>query len=250
MRACVAAAASLALLSVTLAACGDDSPASREGARSEVGRGAASAVLWRPRRQTLPTVVFLHGWGAVDPRAYGPWMRHLVRRGSAVILPRYQLSALSFPADALPNAVRGVRAALARVPGQPWVAAGHSAGGALAADLAARAGREHLRAPLAVFAVNPGRGFRGVPFRLPASDLGQIAPDTRILALAGARDRVTGRQTAMAIVDGARRVPRAKRRFVLVTRPDAADHLAPQRNDSAAREVFWPALDRLIARVG
>lgn len=250
MRACVAASASLALLLVTLPACGDDAPASRGGTRSEVGRGAASAVLWRPRNQTLPTVVFLHGWGAVDPRAYGPWMRHLVRRGSAVILPRYQLSALSFPADALPNAVRGVRAALARVPGKPWVAAGHSAGGALAADLAARAGGEHWRAPLAVFAVNPGRGFKGVPFRLPASDLGQIAPDTRILALAGAGDRVTGRLTAKAIVEGARHVPRAKRRFVLVTRPDAADHLAPQRSDRAAREVFWPALDRLIARVG
>ena len=235
---------------MALGACdsGDDTPRP-DVTRSQLGRGAASAVLWRPRRQTLPTVVFLHGWGAVDPRAYGPWVRHLVRRGSAVVLPRYQLSGLSLPAAALPNAVRGVRAGLARLPGRPWVAAGHSAGGALAADLAVGAIAEGLRPPLAVFAAYPGRGLAGVPLRIPATDPARIPSGVRILALAGADDRVVGAQTAKDIVVGADRVPRAQRRFVLVTRPDAADHLAPQRNDAAAREVFWPALDRLIGRV-
>ena len=237
-------------VAMALGACEfDDDEPRPDVTRWQLGRGAASAVLWRPGRQTLPTVVFLHGWGAVDPRAYGPWVKHLVSRGSAVVLPRYQVSGLSLPAAAFPNALRGVRAGLEQLPGRPWVAAGHSAGGALAADLAAGAGRAGLRPPVAVFAAYPGRGLAGVPFRLPASDPAGIPSGVRIVALAGAEDRVVGAQTAKEIVVGADRVPRARREFLFVERPDASDHLAPQRNDAAARAVFWPALDRLIARV-
>jgi acetyl esterase/lipase len=217
--------------------------------RFQVGDGPSAAIVIRPREQSRPTVAFLHGWGAVDPRAYGPWVRHLVRRGSAVVLPRYQVSGVSLPAAALPNAIRGVRAALERLPGGPWVAAGHSAGGALAADLAASARRLGLPAPRAVFAVYPGRGLAGLPLRLPVADPSGIPADVEILALAGAKDNVVGSAVARAIVSSATAVPRPRRRFVLVSRPDAADHLAPQRSDAAAREVFWRALDSLIARV-
>jgi acetyl esterase/lipase len=243
---------SLALLASlgVLGACGGSEPSGpdQEPTRTRLGSGAASVVIWRPPEQTRPTVVFLHGWGAVDPAAYGPWVRHLLSRGSAVVLPRYQVSAISLPTQALPNALRGVRAALDRVPGD-WVAAGHSAGGALAADLAASAGDERLRRPRAVFAAYPGRGLEGLPFRIPARDPAEIPAETRVLAFAGARDRVAGQATARAIVDGAQQVPESRRRFVLVTRADAADHLAPQRGDRAAREVFWAPLDRLIEQV-
>jgi hypothetical protein len=121
-RAVIAAALAAGLLA---SACGGNDDGGRpHAARFEVGRGAAAAVVVRPAEQTRPTVVFLHGWGAVDPRAYGPWVRHLVARGSAVVLPRYQSSAVSLPAEALENALRGVRAAFARLPGErDWVAA-------------------------------------------------------------------------------------------------------------------------------
>jgi acetyl esterase/lipase len=248
-RAVIAAALAAGLLA---SACGGDDDGGRpQAAHFEVGRGPAAAVVVRPAEQTRPTVVFLHGWGAVDPRAYGPWVRHLVARGSAVVLPRYQTSAVSLPAEALENALRGVRAAFARLPGErDWVAAGHSAGGALAADLAAVAGRAGLRAPRAVFAAYPGRGLSGVPLRIPVANPAGLPGDLRIVALAGASDRVVGSAVARAIVASATRVPRERRSFRLVTRPDAADHLAPKRADAAAREVFWSALDRLIARAG
>jgi acetyl esterase/lipase len=232
---------------VIAGACGGEDER-RDSERFQVGSGAAAAVVVRPAEQSRPTVVFLHGWGAVDPRAYGPWVRHLVRRGSAVVLPRYQVSAVSLPALALPNAVRGVRAALERLPGESWVAAGHSAGGALAADLAASAQRLDLPPPRAVFAAYPGRGLAGLPLRLPVADPNGIPAGVEILTLAGARDSVVGSSVAKAIVRSATNVPPERRRFVLVSRADAADHLAPQRGDAAAREVFWPALDRLIAR--
>jgi acetyl esterase/lipase len=249
MRTLLLAALLISLVPAALAACDDDSEPQEPVSRTQLGRGAESVVVWEPAERKLPTVVFLHGWGAVDPAAYGPWVRHLVRRGSAVVLPRYQVSALSFPEEALPNALRGVQSGLRRLPG-PWVAAGHSAGGALAADLAASAAAEGLRPPLAVFAACPGRGLAGLPFRIPEGDLGEIAPSTRILAMAGARDRVVGQATARAIVDGASAVPRDRRSFRLVTRLDASDHLAPQRPDGAAREIYWAALDRLIADLG
>jgi acetyl esterase/lipase len=233
---------------VIAGACGGEEPQPAQE-RFQVGDGPSAAVVVRPAEQSRPTVVFLHGWGAVDPRAYGPWVRHLVRRGSAVVLPRYQLSALSLPAAALPNAVRGVRAAFDRLSGAPWVAAGHSAGGALAADLAASARRLGLPPPRAVFAAYPGRGLAGLPLRLPVADPSGIPAAVEILALAGAKDSVVGSAVAKAIVGSASGVPRSRRRFVLVTRRDAADHLAPQRSDVAAREVFWRALDNVIARV-
>lgn len=233
---------------VVAGACGDDERRP-EVERMQVGSGPSAAVVFRPPAQSRATVVFLHGWGAVDSSAYGPWVRHLVRRGSSVVLPRYQLSAVSLPAAALPNAVSGVRAAFDRLPPGPWVAAGHSAGGALAADLAASARRVALPPPRAIFAAYPGRGLAGLPLRLPIADPSGIRAETWILAMAGARDNVVGSAVAKHIVRSASAVPPRRRRFVLVTRSDAADHLAPQRGDAAAREVFWPALDRLIARV-
>jgi hypothetical protein len=94
-----------------------------------------------------------------------------------------------------------------------------------------------------VFSAYPGRRLRGVPFGLPEIDPARIAPATRLVALAGTRDRVVGMQPArrLARLAGARR-----RSLVVVGDPAASDHLGPQRADAAARRAFWERLDRLI----
>ena len=109
----------------------------------------------------VPLVLFLHGWGATEPRTYRPWLEHLAREGNAVIYPRYQDSFAEPPAQVLGNVVLGVRAALRRLDEDPGslVVAGHSAGGALAADYAAVARSVGLPPPRAVFAAYPGRRF-------------------------------------------------------------------------------------------
>ncbi len=134
-----------------------------------VGSGPTAAVVLRPPgappRARLATVVFLHGWGGVRPAVYGPWLLHLLAGGRQVIYPVYQQPPFLSPQAAFADAVAGLRAALRVAPADPEdvVAAGHSAGGALAEDLAAGARRLGLPQPRAVLAAYPGRGFVGSP---------------------------------------------------------------------------------------
>ena len=216
--------------------------------RRRYGRGASGVAVVRPGSAgPHPAVIFLHGWGYQQERAYRRWIQHLARRGNAVIVPRYQAGLRSDPARVRGAMLRGIRAALRRVDVVPGslVVAGHSAGAALAADYAAVAGPQRLPRPRAVFAVYPGRAIIGTP-GIPAADPRRIAPDTRLLALAGADDVVVGQAPARQLVQAAAQIPPSRRRFVLVEHSDVSDHLAPLRSSSAARHAFWRRLDRLL----
>jgi dienelactone hydrolase len=236
------AAAGLALIAGA-GACGDREPAPLE--ERTVGRGPVTTTIIQPAqaRGPVPVVVFLHGWGATQPQTYRPWLEHLARRGNTVIYPRYQESVLTPPPQALGNALAGIRLALSRVEEDPrrLVAAGHSAGGALAADYAAIARRVGLPVPRAVYAVYPGRSLRGIPASLP--EVPGIPRGVRVLAAGSTADRVVGTRVARAI---ARAAPGG--RYVEVRDPAVRDHRAPQRSDAASRRAFWRTLDGLITR--
>ena len=101
--------------------------------------------------------------------------------------------------------------------------AGHSAGGALAADYAAIARTAKLPLPVAVFSAYPGRTLRRVNVGIPEVDPARIPSDTEVVALAGSDDRVVGSRVA-------RRIARSTGgRLVSSTDPRASDHLGPQR---------------------
>lgn len=240
----------LTLLALCLAAgCGGEAGVERR----TVGEGAEAAVVLVPAGDgPHPVVVFLHGWRSRSTDDYEPWLEHLVEEGNAVIYPVYEPRALSFPSTWLPNALAGVRAALDEVPlrRDGVVVTGHSAGGALAADYAAAAAAAGLPPARAVFSVYPGRRLRGFPGFIPQQDPSQIPARTQVLAVAGADDRAVGDAEARALVTGATRVPRERRRFEEITDPEADDHSAPQRDDEAARRAFWKRLDELIASSG
>jgi acetyl esterase/lipase len=211
-----------------------------------VGRGTQAATILRPDvKGALPVVLFLHGWGATEPRYYQPWLDHLAREGNAVIYPRFQESLAEPPPQVLGNVLAATRLALARVRERPGslVVAGHSAGGALAADYASIARTAHMPAPVAVFSAYPGRRLRGLPFALPEIDPRRMPAATRLVVLAGAHDQVVGRRPARRLerLAGARR-----KSLVVVDDPAASDHLGPQRADAAGRRDFWAPLDRLI----
>jgi dienelactone hydrolase len=215
--------------------------------RLDTGGGPRGAAVLRPARPgRLPVIVFLHGYQAISPRFYDEWLEHLVRQGNVVVYPRYQTVA-SLPSVFLRNALPGVRAGLALTPVDPGtlVVAGHSAGGALSSDYAAAAARAGLPPPRAIYAVQPGRGL-GLPLTIPRVDPRRIAASTRLVALAGADDRVVGTREARLAVRLATRIPPARKRYVLVTDRRADDHGAPLRDEAAARRAYWAPLDRLI----
>jgi len=217
--------------------------------RSDLGEGAQAVSIFRPAGSSggpAPVVIFLHGWVAIDPARYGAWIGHLVSGGATVICPAYQTRPAYDTTAPLGNVLAGVRAALTRVAVAPGrlVVAGHSAGGALAADYAAVAADNGLPAPAAVFSVYPGRKLRHLDVPIPSADLTRIAPGTRVIALAGERDTAVGSGTARRIVRDA-----ANADTTLVTvKDDAVDgHSAPRTFDGAAQRTFWAPLDALVA---
>jgi acetyl esterase/lipase len=206
--------------------------------RQEFGYGARSYWLFEPAEPTPPSaplVVFLHGWYAYNPAAYGAWIEHLVRGGQTVIFPRYQDDNFTPPRDFLPNTLAAVRDALdvletsrahIRPDHRRFALIGHSAGGNLAAQLAALASANGLPAPRAVVAVMPGEV---VPSREPS--LARIPATTLLLVVAATDDRIVGDLRAREIFAGATAVPAARKKFVLY-RTDLhgglfADHFAP-----------------------
>jgi dienelactone hydrolase len=207
------------------------------------GEGPAAVTIIRPADldDDVPLVLFLHGWGAVEPRTYRPWLEHLARQGNAVLYPRYQDSFAEPPAQVLGNVILGVRRALERLDedGGSLVVAGHSAGGALAADYAAVAPSVGLPEARAVFAAYPGRRFRGARLGIPAA--GGIPPGVVVLALAGADDDVVDPAAAREIGE--------RGELVVVRAPGASDHLGPQRDTPVARREIWARLDALLAQV-
>lgn len=242
------------------AGCGTlgDEPARTSGPeavrRVHIGRGATGAQLIfrgslaRSRR----VVVFLHGWGIYGPRAYRGWMNHLARQGNVVILPRYQSGLDQAPEMILDNAVAGIRGALERMgpASRSMVLAGHSVGGALAADIAAVASERGLPAPRAVFAVSPGRALKEFPQGVPEIDPAAIPSAVRLVALASEQDTVVGERPARDLVQRAVAVPEAARTFVSIPPGPAADHYAAALDTPPARATFWRRLDGLLREIG
>ena len=184
-------------------------------------------------------VVFLHGWFAVNPGFYGAWIDHLVRDGRIVIFPRYQNDVGTMPHDFLPNAVAAIHDALGvlhdgvghvRADTGRFVLIGHSAGGNLAALIAAAASDPHadLPQPQAVIAMMPGEI---VPIREPS--LSRISEKTLLIVGVGEEDVVVGDLRGRQIFAEADAIPSSRKRFILFRSdrhgfpPLIAEHTAP-----------------------
>ena len=238
----------LALVLAAVAALSAGGCGEEELVTARLGEGPAAVTIIRPEalQDDVPIVLFLHGWGATQPRAYLPWLEHLAREGNAVIYPRYQDSFAEPPTQVLGNALVGIRTALEHsdVDASTLVVAGHSAGGGLAADYAAVAPRVGLPRPRAVLSIYPGRAFRGIAARIPAA--GPVPAGTELVVLTGADDTVVDARDARAIYRGA---DTADRTLETITACGASDHIGPQRATPIARRTFWTRLDALLARV-
>jgi acetyl esterase/lipase len=208
--------------------------------RVELGEGPRSYWLFEPAEPTpevAPVVVFNHGWFAVNPGVYGAWIDHLVRKGRIVIAPRYQRDWSTPPANFLPNGLIAVRDALdvlstshahVKPDRSRFAIIGHSAGGNLAAQMAAVAAEADLPVPRAVIAVFPGEVIAS---RKP--ELSNVPASTLLVVVAGEKDLVVGDQRAREIFAATTAIPLDRKKFILY-RSDLrgyphfrADHLAP-----------------------
>lgn len=197
-----------------------------------------------PKPRTAPVIVFLHGWGGMNPLYYGAWLDHLVKRGNIVIYPRYQSNLLTPIGDFLPNTLYAVKDAVERLRTEPghvsadlskFAAVGHSLGGLLAANVAALASESSLPRVVAVMSVEPG--ITEAPINVPLADLKKIPPETLLLAVAGDQDTLVRDHDAKRIYYESTRVPESNKDFVMLVtdthgRPSLqASHRAPTAHD-------------------
>jgi acetyl esterase/lipase len=210
--------------------------------RYEFGEGPRSYWLFEPaapKPERAPVVVFLHGWFAVNPAFYGAWIDHLVRSGRSVIFPRYQNDVGTLPFEFLPNALAAMRDALIVLdsggkhvrPELDRVAMiGHSAGGNLAAQIAAVSADPHSGLPRikVIVALMPGEVL---PSREPKLD--RIPSSTLLLVAVGEDDLVVGDVRGRQIFTQTSAIPRSRKRFLLFRSdrhgfpPIIAEHTAP-----------------------
>lgn len=183
-----------------------------EVAKRAYGEGSGQAFVLAPSApatQPRPVVVFLHGWGVVNPRFYGAWLEHLARSGHIVVYPRYQESEGRTMTRAITaEAAKGVKAALTALGPSADLSRvaylGHGAGATIAANLAAAAEEADLPRPRLVMGVMAVRAptdgkTRGVPL----SDLSTLDAKTLLVMVTGDRDTVAGEGGARQIIRAA-----------------------------------------------
>ena len=199
-----------------------------------------------PKPESAPLVVFLHGWGGMNPLYYGAWLDHLVKRGNIVVYPRYQANLLTGMQDFLPNTLGAIKAAITRLQTEPghvkpdlnrFAAVGHSLGGLLAANVAA-AKEFKLPQVRAVMAVEPG--ITEAPISFPLMDLTMIPGETLLLAVAGDQDTLVRDTDAKRIYYESTQVPAANKDFIMMitdahgTPSLQASHRAPTAMDRSS----------------
>jgi uncharacterized protein (TIGR03437 family) len=198
-----------------------------------------------------PVVVFMHGFGAVLPGPYQEWINHIARRGNIVIYPRYQDDGRDVPANYTPNAIGAIKSALTILGAAADLTkvafVGHSLGGVLNFNIAARAAVEGIPAPKAILSAHPGDTIFA-----DLNSYSQISYDTVVLMLVGDADNLVGDTTAKNILAA---LPYIRAKNFITVRSDnhgspalVADHLAPNAPPVDALDYFayWKLSDALI----
>ena len=133
--------------------------------------GATGYMLYiptSPHADSLPLVVFTHGFGEWNPLRYGNWIIHLVEQGNIVVFPRYQKDEYTtFPTSFTPNTVTGILRAIDTIKKHStWTQpeldnvfyVGHSYGGLISANLAVKYASYGIPKPKAIELSCPGYG--------------------------------------------------------------------------------------------
>jgi hypothetical protein len=236
-------------LLLALAGCGgNESEPSKATSEGPIGKGASGVWLYQPAGKPKDVVVYFHGQGGpkeATPANHLPWIKHLVKRGSIVVYPRYEIA---YEADPMQFIVNGVRAATKRVDvaDLPVLAIGYSRGGAIAVEYGAVAGEESLPVPDWIMSVFPA------PYgnQKQIIDLSALRHFTELLILVGDQDQIVG--SAGAAYLGQRlQAGGFPGENIQVDQVQShggftADHFAPMDTSPAAKAAFWKPADDVL----
>jgi pimeloyl-ACP methyl ester carboxylesterase len=232
----------------------DKGPGGKQYAHADVTKnryGEGSREYWiyeptSPRPATAPLIVFIHGWTGTNPRHYGAWLDHLVRRGNIVIYPRYQTNWRTPVQEFTDNTINAIKDGIRRLQAESghvrpelnkFAVVGHSVGGILTASVTALAHDSGLPQVRAMMSVQPARTW--APMFLQLADLSKIPSDTLLLSIAGDQDTGAYDTDARRIYYESTRVPESNKNFVLMVsdshgQPELkADHHAPLGPDQS-----------------
>ncbi|MBI1825119.1 MAG: alpha/beta hydrolase, partial [Planctomycetes bacterium] len=182
-----------------------------------------------------PVVLFLHGWGGMNPRAYGAWIEHIVRKGHIVIYPRYQATLVtstslmtSYAEIAVKQAWTQLSTSLVKPRTDQMAIVTHSLGGLIGANIAAITVRDGLPPVKAFMAAAPGGESS-----LSLNDLSTVPADCLVLLVVGDADTRVGDHAAKMIRKALTQIPPENLNLVTLhsdrrsNPPLIADHLAP-----------------------
>lgn len=239
------------------------------------GQGADTYWLFEPADaepgEKRPVVLYVHGLNLPHYGVSWLWIKHLVRRGNLVVYPQYQQGAIVDPRDFTATTAKAMRDALKRMDGQRhaepdherFAIIGHSVGGVIALNLAARPEHYGLPSPKALMPIQPGdtRAKRGLGALLPSitEDHATVAPGTLMLIVASTNDAVVGRRFAEQMYRQTVRIKPRDKDLLLMSddtrgRPAlTADHFMPlayndrtqRRRANAYDFALWRWFDAL-----
>jgi len=165
-----------------------------------------------PDLDSANVVVFVHGYGAMNPMIYGNWIKHLVKKGNIVIFPRYQKNLFSpKPKHFSKNVAIAINNALMELDTgqhvqpiiQPLALIGHSYGGVISANLAVNFKKLELPQPEAILLCSPGSG----PFKGGVLDTYEDMPaNVNLLIMVSENDRIVGDKLGRRIFETAQNV--------------------------------------------
>lgn len=224
-------------------------------------------------------LIFIHGYGALNPMIYGQWIRHLTRQGLVVIFPRYQKNLLVPGADKFAdNTANAISTSMAKldhlgfagVDTSGLIFAGHSYGGAISAYLGIHFQKYHLPKPAGLFLCQPGTG----PLKpLNLDSYHDLPADIKLIVLVGEKDMTVGEILGRRIFATAKNTDKIFIKHYenqVVNPPISASHyeaysldslldnqihnftykrsLYMAKTDEVDHQVYWYFLDQLCRR--
>ena len=207
-----------------------------EGVRvTRYGEGADGYWLFEPRdagEEARPVVMYAHGLNAIHYGATWLWIKHMVRKGNIVIYPQYQGVGIIDPLTFTDKSAAATRDALDKLDGDEHLLAdtkrfamvGHSLGGTIIVNLAARYEHYGLPRPKALMPVTPGdvRADSGLGALLPkiTEDHSTVHADTLMLIVTVETDRIVGQSFARRIYRNTRNIDAANKNLLVLGSDD------------------------------